>query len=79
MVRALKAHRLLEGYCGLEPISMSELTRTMVAFSDLVMDLEGLIESIDLNPITCSSNRCVVADARIMLTTEKAPNVPGIL
>ena len=72
MVRALKAHQLLEGYRGSEPISMSELTRTMVAFSDLVMDLEELIESIDLNPITCSSDRCVVADARIMLTAEKA-------
>ena len=72
MVRALKAHQLLEGYRGSEPISISELTHTMVAFSDLVMDLEELIESIDLNPITCSSNRCVVADARIMLTAEKA-------
>jgi hypothetical protein len=78
MVRALKAHQLLEGYRGSEPISMSELTRTMVAFSDLVMDLEELIESIDLNPITCSSNRCVVADARIMLTAKKAQHVAGI-
>jgi acyl-CoA synthetase (NDP forming) len=78
MVRALKAHQLLEGYRGSEPISMSELTRTMVAFSDLVMDLEELIESIDLNPLLCTADRCVVADARIMLTAEKAPNVSRI-
>jgi acyl-CoA synthetase (NDP forming) len=78
MVRALKAHQLLEGYRGSEPISISELTHTMVAFSDLVMDLEELIESIDLNPITCSSDRCVVADARIMLTAEKAQYAAGI-
>ena len=78
MVRALKAHKLLEGYRGSEPINMSELTRTMVSFSDLVIDLEELIESIDLNPITCSSDRCVVADARIMLKVEKPPNVQGI-
>ena len=78
MVRALKAHHLLEGYRGSEPISMSELTRTMVAFSDLVMDLEELIESIDLNPLLCTADRCVVADARIMLTDEKAPNVSRI-
>jgi len=78
MVRALKAHQLLEGYRGSEPISMSELTRTMVAFSDLVMDLEELIESIDLNPIMCSSNKCVVADARIMLATEKVQHAAGI-
>jgi len=31
------------------------------------MDLQGEIESIDLNPVMCSSARCVVADARIML------------
>ena len=78
MVRALKAHQLLEGYRGSEPISMSELTRTMVAFSTLVMDLEELIESIDLNPLLCTADRCVVADARIMLTDEKAPNVSRI-
>lgn len=78
MVRGLKAHQLLEGYRGSEPISMRELTRTMVAFSDLVMYLEGLIESIDLNPLLCTADRCVVADARIILTAEKAPNAPGI-
>jgi hypothetical protein len=78
MVRSLKAHQLLEGYRGSAPISMRELTRAMVAFSDMVMDLEGLIESIDLNPLLCTSDRCVVADARIMLATEKSPNVPGI-
>jgi hypothetical protein len=31
------------------------------------MDLEKFIESIDLNPVICSSTKCVVADARIML------------
>jgi len=78
MVRALKAHQLLEGYRGSEPISMSELTRTMIAFSDLVMDLEELIESIDLNPLLCTADRCVVADARIMLTDAKVPTVSRI-
>jgi len=69
---------LLEGYRGSEPISMSELTRTMISFSDLVMNLEELIESIDLNPLLCTADRCVVADARIMLTDKKAPNVSRI-
>jgi len=31
------------------------------------MDLQGLFESIDLNPIKCSVAKCVIADARIML------------
>ena len=78
MVKGLKAHQLLEGYRGSEPVNVTELTRTLVAFSDLVMEIEGLIESIDLNPVLCSSNRCVIADARIMLKAEKAPDVSGI-
>jgi acetate---CoA ligase (ADP-forming) subunit beta len=68
MTRCLKAHRLLEGYRGSEPIHFKELTRLLLAFSDLVMDLAGEIESIDLNPVICSSARCVVADARILLS-----------
>ncbi len=67
MVKGLKASRLLEGYRGSEPINLSELIGLLVTFSDLVMDLEEFIESIDLNPVICSSTKCVVADARIML------------
>ena len=58
---------LLSGYRGAEPISVPALTRLMLAFSALVMDLENEIESIDLNPVKCTGKRCVVADARIML------------
>ncbi len=67
MVKGLKARPLLEGYRGSEPINLSELTRLLITFSELVMDLEESIESIDLNPVICSSTTCVVADARIML------------
>jgi acetate---CoA ligase (ADP-forming) subunit beta len=67
MTRCLKAHRLLEGYRGSEPIDFKELTRLLLSFSGLVMNLADEIESIDLNPVICSSARCVVADARIML------------
>lgn len=67
MVKGLKASPLLEGYRGSEPINLSELTRLLITFSELVMELEEFIESIDLNPVICSSTTCVVADARIML------------
>jgi succinyl-CoA synthetase beta subunit len=67
MVRCLKGRRLLEGYRGSERVNLEELNRLLKTFSDLVMDLERDMESIDLNPVICSSNRCVVADARIML------------
>ena len=67
MMRCLKARRLLEGYRGSNPINFKELKELLVIFSDLVMDLENFFESIDLNPVICSIDKCVVADARILL------------
>jgi hypothetical protein len=32
------------------------------------MNLDGRFESIDLNPVMCSKDDCVVADARIILS-----------
>jgi hypothetical protein len=62
----LIARPLLEGYRGAEPVDIESLTRLLVRFSDVVMDLEEMIESIDLNPVMCKGERCIVADARIM-------------
>jgi acyl-CoA synthetase (NDP forming) len=68
MVRGLKGHQLLEGYRGAEPVDLRQLTHMLTAFSGLVMQIETYIESIDLNPVICTADRCVVADARMMLT-----------
>jgi acyl-CoA synthetase (NDP forming) len=68
MITGLKAHQLLEGYRGSKPVNLEELERLLEAFSGLAMDLQERIDSIDLNPVICSSSRCVVADARIILT-----------
>lgn len=67
MVRCLKARPLLEGYRGSSPINLEELNKLLITFSELVMDLEPQMESIDLNPVICSSERCIVSDARIIL------------
>ncbi len=67
MIRCLKARPLLEGYRGGGPINVKELEKLLKNFSDLVMDIEVFMESIDLNPVICSPAKCVVADARIML------------
>lgn len=67
MMRCLKAQPLLEGYRGSPPINFKELNKLLIAFSSFVMDLESEMESIDLNPVICSSEKCVVADARIIL------------
>jgi acyl-CoA synthetase (NDP forming) len=67
MVRCLKAHRLLEGYRRSEPVNLSKLMELLTTFSGLVMEFGKSVESIDLNPVICSSTRCVIADARIIL------------
>ena len=67
MLKGLKAYRLLDGYRGAEPIDRDALTRMLVAFSDLIMAFDEKISSIDLNPVFCSAQTCVVGDARIML------------
>jgi acyl-CoA synthetase (NDP forming) len=67
MVAGLKGTALLNGFRGAEPINIPELTRLMLSFSELVVDLDEKIASIDLNPVKCTGTRCVVADARIML------------
>ena len=70
MVKSLRACQLIEGYRGSEPVNVKELTHLLMNFSHLVMELEGFIESIDLNPIICFADKCVVADARIMLNAK---------
>jgi hypothetical protein len=67
MMNGLAAHKIIEGYRGAPPINMKCLTETLLMFSEVVMALEGIFESIDLNPVICSSDACVVADARIIL------------
>jgi len=67
MVRCLKARPLLEGYRSSNPVNLVELNKLLITFSDLVLDLEPEMESIDLNPVICSSERCIVSDARIIL------------
>jgi len=70
MITGLRAHELLEGYRGSDPVDMGKLGRLLMDFSGLVMDLEEMVESIDLNPVMCSSTACVVADARILLRND---------
>ncbi len=67
MLASLKAHPFLEGYRGAEPISIESLTKMLLAFSSLVMEFEGKVGSIDLNPVICNATRCIITDARIML------------
>ncbi|MDT8378268.1 MAG: acetate--CoA ligase family protein [Desulfotignum sp.] len=70
MVKSLGARPIFEGYRGRPGVNMDALTRMIVDFSHLIMDLEPWFESIDLNPVICDPDRCVAADARILLLPE---------
>jgi succinyl-CoA synthetase beta subunit len=67
MLNSLQGSRLLQGYRGRTPISIAHLTRVMLKVSELMMALQDQIESLDLNPVFCSDQHCIVADARMIL------------
>lgn len=67
MVESLQAKELLLGYRGKKGVNMEILTHLIVNFSYWMMELENEIESVDLNPVICTKDRCVIADARIIL------------
>lgn len=70
MIGCLKGGKLLSGFRGTPPVDQQQLIRLLLRFSDLVMTLEDKAASIDLNPVMCSANGCIVADARIMLNEQ---------
>ena len=67
MVESLKAKKIITGYRGKPGVNMEVLIRSIVNFSLFVMELENEFESMDLNPVICTRDRCVIADARIIL------------
>lgn len=71
MTASLKAKELLSGYRGKTGVNMEILTYTLVQFSHLIMDLEEDMASLDLNPVICTNDRCVIADARIILNASE--------
>ena len=72
MAQSLQAKQVLKGFRGMPGINMEVLATLMLAFSHLVMELAPEFESIDLNPVICTGDRCVIADARIILLHQGA-------
>lgn len=67
MVHGLTAGRLLSGFRGESSIDMQSLIGLMTAFSKLLLKMADQITSVDLNPVICSPQGCIAADARILL------------
>jgi hypothetical protein len=64
---SLKGVKLLKGYRGKEPVNFEKLADAIVKFSKMAYDLRDEVESMDLNPVICTGDKAVVADARIIL------------
>lgn len=67
MIDSLKGRKFIEGYRGSPGINKKALTETIVNFSRLLIEIQYAVESIDLNPVICTPEKCIIADARIML------------
>ncbi|MFH1156169.1 MAG: acetate--CoA ligase family protein [Pseudomonadota bacterium] len=66
MVESLKGKALIKGFRGAPGVNLSALSDMVVRFSQFAMAVDTLIDSMDLNPVICTPDRCVVADARLM-------------
>jgi acetyl coenzyme A synthetase (ADP forming)-like protein len=66
MVRAIRGHRLLEGYRGHPPADIPALEEVLLRVSRLVEEVPEIRE-LDLNPIFAlpPGKGCVIADARV--------------
>jgi succinyl-CoA synthetase beta subunit len=67
MLDDITAAGILRGYRGSAGVDMAKFRKLIAGFSELLVEMAGEIESADLNPVLCSEERCVIADARIIL------------
>ncbi len=67
MIDDIRAGSMLRGYRGAAGVNIGEFKKLIVEFSTLIVEMAGEIESVDLNPVLCTEEKCVIADARIIL------------
>jgi len=65
MLKRLKGYRLLTGFRGSAPVNVEALADAIARVSELVTDLAGEIEDLDVNPLRCGAQRVVAVDALI--------------
>jgi succinyl-CoA synthetase beta subunit len=67
MLAKLRGGQTLLGFRGQEAVNLKALVHLLLEFSKLLMKTSNEVSSMDLNPVICSAQGCVVADARIIL------------
>ena len=67
MLDDIAASSILRGYRGSAGVNLEKLKKLIAGFSSLIVEMADLVESVDLNPVLCTEEKCVIADARIIL------------
>jgi acetyltransferase len=67
MIMAMKGYPLLTGYRGDTPKDIKNLIELVQRFSHLVVDFEGEIESMEINPLIALEKGACCVDAKIVL------------
>jgi len=67
LVKQVKGYRLLEGYRGMPLVNINTLLGIIVKVSELIAT--GLIQEIDLNPVSLYPEGAIVLDAKVLIRT----------
>jgi acyl-CoA synthetase (NDP forming) len=66
MLRKLKGAALLDGFRGAPAVNVARLAEIVCRFSELAADAGAAVREMEINPLICSGDRIVAADALIV-------------
>ncbi|KMO43186.1 CoA-binding protein [Methylobacterium tarhaniae] len=66
MLRDLKGAALLDGFRGAPAVDVSRLAEIVCRFSELAADADDVVAEMEINPLICTADRIVAADALIV-------------
>jgi acetyl-CoA synthetase len=67
----LRSAPLLTGYRGKPPADMDAIVRAVLAIQDYVIAHAGQVQEVEVNPLICTPDRAVAADALIRQTEKE--------
>jgi hypothetical protein len=68
LIARTRAGSTVDGYRSSTPLDRQALTKALIGLSELMLDADGRIASIDINPFLLKPNGGVALDALIVLT-----------
>lgn len=66
LLEKLKYARVWKGFRNQKGVDLERLTREILKLNDFI-DCHPEIKELDINPIICTENQCVIVDARIVV------------